>query len=170
MEFIKTKLDGVILIKPDAFEDFRGSYAETYNEALYKKNGIAVNFVADDYSVSSKHVLRGLHGDDKTWKLVDCRHGMFYLVVLNVIEGSSQYGQWEGFTLSETNHSQVLIPPKFANGHLALTDKIIFNYKQSEYYDPKGQFTVRYDDPRFKIWWPIKNPILSRRDEEGKYA
>lgn len=167
MEFIKTKLDGVMLIKPDASEDFRGSYVETYNEKIYKENGILSDFVQDDYSVSSRHVLRGLHGDDKTWKLIDCMHGKFYFVVLNVIEGSAQYGQWESFTLSETNRWQVLVPPNFANGHLALTDKIIFHYKQSEYYDPVGQFTIRYDDPRFKIWWPIKAPLVSRRDEEG---
>ncbi|MEK9180174.1 MAG: dTDP-4-dehydrorhamnose 3,5-epimerase family protein [Patescibacteria group bacterium] len=170
MEFIKTKLDGVLLIKPDTQEDCRGSYTETYNETLYKKNGVAVDFVADDCSVSSKHVLRGLHGDDKTWKLIDCRYGKLYFVVLNVDERSSQYGQWESFTLSDSNRWQVLVPPKFANGHLALTDKTVFNYKQSEYYDPKGQFTIRYDDPRFRIWWPVKIPILSRRDEEGHYA
>jgi len=170
MEIVKTKLEKVLLIKPDSFEDFRGSYTETYNKALYQKNGIEVDFIVDDYSVSSKHVLRGLHGDDKTWKLIDCKHGRFYLVVLNVIEGSPQYGQWESFTLSHTNHYQVLVPPKFANGHLALTDKIIFNYKQSEYYDPKGQFTYQWNDPRFKIWWPVKNPTLSRRDEEGHYV
>ena len=169
-QFVKTKLDGVILIKPEAHEDFRGSYTETYNEELYKKNGVAVHFVADDYSVSSKHVLRGLHGDDKTWKLIDCRHGRFYFVVLSVDEKSPQYGEWESFTLSDSNRWQVLVPPKFANGHLALTDKIVFHYKQSEYYDPKGQFTIRYDDPKFKIWWPVKSPILSRRDEEGKYV
>jgi dTDP-4-dehydrorhamnose 3,5-epimerase len=97
-------------------------------------------------------------------------HGRIYFVVLNVMEGSPQYGQWESFTLTDTNHWQVLVPPHFANGHLALTDKIIFHYKQSEYYDPTSQFSIRYDDPKFKIWWPIKNPTVSRRDEEGKYV
>lgn len=170
MEVVKTKLDGVLLVKPDIHEDFRGGFTETYNKELYKKNGIAVDFVQDDYSTSSKYVLRGLHGDGKTWKLIDCMHGKFYFVVLNIIDGSSQYGQWESFTLSDTNHWQVLVPPKFANGHLALTDKIILHYKQSEYYDPKGQFSIRYDDPKFKIWWPVKNPLISMRDEQGKYA
>jgi dTDP-4-dehydrorhamnose 3,5-epimerase len=169
-EFLKTKLDGVILIKPDTFEDFRGTYTETYNKELYQKNGVTPEFVADDFSSSSKHILRGLHGDDKTWKLIDCMHGKLYLVVLNVMEGSPQYGQWESFTLSDTNHWQVLVPPKFANGHLAVSDKIIFHYKQSEYYNATGQFTVQWNDPKFKIWWPVKNPILSQRDEEGHYV
>jgi dTDP-4-dehydrorhamnose 3,5-epimerase len=170
MEILKTKLDGVLLIKPETAEDFRGTYTETYNKELYVKGGISVEFVQDDYSVSSKHVLRGFHGDEKTWKLIDCMRGRFYFVVLNADKMSLQYGQWEGFTLSDTNHWQVLVPPKFANGHLALTDDIIFHYKQSEYYDPKSQFSIRFDDPQFKIWWPIKNPIVSRRDEEGKYV
>jgi len=170
MEFIKTKLDGVILVKPDIQEDFRGSYTETYNEAIYKKNGVTVDFVQDDYSRSSKHVLRGLHGDDKTWKLIDCMHGRFHFVVLNADKNAKQYGQWESFVLTDTNRWQVLVPPKFANGHLALTDNIIFHYKQSEYYDPKGQFTIRYDDPKFKIWWPVKNPLVSQRDEQATYV
>lgn len=165
MEFIKTKLEGVVLIKPDTFEDFRGTYTETYNRDLYGKNGVPQDFVVDDYSTSSKHVLRGLHGDNKTWKLIDCMHGKFYFVVLNVIEKSSQYGEWESFTISDSNHWQVLVPPGFANGHLALTDKIIFHYKQSEYYDPDAQFTHKWNDPKFNIWWPVKDPITSKRDE-----
>lgn len=170
MEIIKTKLDGVLMVKPDIAEDFRGGYVETYNEKEYKEKGIGVDFVQDDISWSSKHVLRGLHGDDHTWKLISCTFGKFYFVVVNCDEASKDFGKWDSFVLSDRNHSQVLVPPKFGNGHLALSDQIVFHYKQSHYYDPKGQFTYRYDDPRFKIWWPIKNPIVSRRDEEGKYA
>ncbi len=170
MQFEKTKLDGVILVKPEIFEDFRGTYTETYSKKLFAENGITVDFLQDDYSTSSKHVLRGLHGDSGTWKLISCMRGRFYFVVLNADESSPQYGQWQSFTLSETNRWQVLVPPKFANGHLALSDEIIFHYKQSAYYDPQGQFSIRYDDPRFKIWWPIKQPILSQRDEAGKYV
>ena len=158
-----------MLIKPDVMEDFRGSNAEAYNAELYKKNGVTQDFVLDTYSVSSKHVLRGLHGDDKTWKLVNCMQGRIYLVVMNVIPGSAQYGQWESFLLSGDNHWQVLIPPNFVNGHIVLTDQVIFHYKMTEYYNP-NQFTIRYDDPKFKIWWPIKNPLISRRDEDAKYG
>jgi dTDP-4-dehydrorhamnose 3,5-epimerase len=166
----KTKLDGVLLIKPETFEDFRGTYTETYNKELYAKHGIAVDFVQDDYSTSSKGILRGLHGDGETWKLISCMRGSFYFVVLNNDPDSKQFGQWESFTLTETNRWQVLVPPKFGNGHLALTDHIIFHYKQTTYYNSKGQFSIRFDDPKFNIWWPIKNPILSRRDEAGKYV
>lgn len=161
----KTNLDGVLLIKPDIFEDHRGTYTETYNKDLYFKNGISADFVQDDYSTSCKGVLRGLHGDNETYKLIDCMRGSIYFVVLNYDEKSKQFGQWQAFTLSERNRYQVLVPPKFGNAHLALSDDIIFHYKQSTYYNAKGQFSVRFDDPRFKIWWPNKNPILSPRDE-----
>ena len=84
LEVKKTKLDGVLLIKPPTiFEDFRGTYVETYNEELYHQAGITVKLVQDDISTSSKHVLRGIHGDSETWKLVSCLHGKFYLIVLN---------------------------------------------------------------------------------------
>ena len=119
MEVTQTKLDGVLLVKPPTvFEDFRGTYVELYNEELYKATGINVHFLQDDISMSSQHVLRGIHGDAETWKLVSCLHGKFYLVVINWDEKSQQYRQWESFTLSEQNRLQVLIPPKFGNGHV----------------------------------------------------
>lgn len=165
LQVTKTKLEGVLLIKPPTiFEDFRGSYVETYNEELYNQAGITVKLVQDDISTSSRHVLRGLHGDSETWKLVSCLYGKFYLVVLNHDKDSKQFGQWESFTLSDTNRNQVLIPPKHGNGHLVLSETAIFHYKQNCYYNRAGQFTVKWDDPQFKIWWPIKNPIISQRD------
>jgi len=161
MEVSKTKLDGVLLIKPPTvFEDFRGDYVATYNEKLYTEAGISIKFVQDDISTSSKHVLRGIHGDNETWKLISCLYGKFYLVVVN-------YGtrQWESFVLSDRNKLQVLVPPGYGNGHLVLSDKAIFHYKQSSYYNRAGQFTIPWNDSKFNIWWPIKNPIVSRRDD-----
>jgi dTDP-4-dehydrorhamnose 3,5-epimerase len=166
LEIHKTSLDGVLLIKPPTIsEDFRGTYVETYNKKMYREAGIDVGFVQDDISVSSRHVLRGLHGDQETWKLVSCLQGKFYLVVLNWDESSPQWGKWESFVLSDNNRWQVLTPPKFANGHLVLSDQAIFHYKQSTYYNRASQFTVLWNDPRLNIWWPIKDPILSRRDQ-----
>ena len=171
MEVCKTTLDGVLLIKPPTiFEDFRGTYVEIYNEKLYTEAGIKVKFVQDDISVSSKHVLRGIHGDGETWKLISCLYGKFYLVVVNWDETFPQFGQWEAFVLSDQNRLQVLVPPKFGNGHLVLSDMAIFHYKQSSYYNRAGQFTLLWDDPKLNIWWPVKNPILSRRDDGSKDA
>lgn len=160
----KTKLEGVLLIKPDVFEDHRGLYIETYNEKRYRDLDVSVKFVQDDISVSSRHVLRGIHGDSETWKLISCLYGKFYLIVLNWDEASSQYRQWESFVLSDRNRHQVLVPPNFGNGHLILSETAIFHYKQSSYYHRKKQFTILWDDPDLKLWWPIKDPVLSKRD------
>lgn len=170
IEIVKTKLEDVLLIKPYVFDDFRGSYVEIYNKEMYQKGGIEVDFVVDDISTSSQNVLRGIHGDKETWKLISCLRGRIYFVVINCDEESNSFGQWEPFVLSENNRWQVLVPPKHGNAHLALTPEIIFHYKQSTYYNPKKQFSYKWNDSRFNIWWPIKNPILSRRDEAGHYV
>ena len=161
----KTALDGVLLIEPPTrFEDFRGEYVETYNQALYRAAGIGWEFIQDDVSISSRHVLRGLHGDATTAKLISCLVGKFYLVVVNNDPASAQYRQWTSFTLSEKNRLQVMVPPKFANGHLVLSDIAMFHYKQTSEYDRSGQFTLLWNDPELGLWWPIKDPIVSRRD------
>ena len=149
---------------PTIFEDFRGTYVETYHEELYKAAGITVDFVQDDISVSKKNVLRGIHGDQETWKLISCLYGEFFLVVVNWDETSPQYGMWESFVLSDQNRLQVIVPPKFGNGHLILSEKAIFHYKQSTYYNRSGQFTIMWNDPKLSIDWPVKDPILSSRD------
>ena len=166
MQVQTTKLDGVKLITPPTiFEDFRGSYVEIYNHRLHEEAGVSKEFIQDDISASRMHVLRGIHGDTSTWKLISCLHGAFYLVVVNNDPASPQYRQWQGFNLSDSNRLQVLVPPKFGNGHLVLTELAIFHYKQTTEYNRAEQFTIVWDDPEFKIWWPVKQPILSMRDE-----
>ena len=169
MEISKTNLENVLLIKPVIYDDFRGLNMEIYNEETYTKGilneiGKEIRFVQDNISVSSKHVLRGLHGDPNTWKLASCLKGDLYFVVANCDEKSDNFGKWQSFTLSDKNRHQVLVPPMHGNAHLVLSDEAIFHYKWSEYYTP-NQFTYKFDDPRLGIWWPIKNPILSQRDE-----
>jgi len=166
----KISLPGVLLIIPEVFEDFRGQYVELYNEGLYAEKGIDVKFIQDDISVSSRHVLRGIHGDMNTWKLISCLHGMFYFVVVNCDEASHDFGRWQAFTLSEKNRHQILIPPRYGNAHLVMSEQAIFHYKQTTYYDPSKQFTYKWNEPLFNIWWPIKNPILSARDEFGGFV
>lgn len=167
----KTDLDGVLIIDPPTnFEDFRGEYVEIYNRQLFHNAGIKYNFVQDDISVSSRHVLRGLHGDASTAKLVSCLYGKFYLVVVNNDAESSQYRKWTSFTLSDKNRKQVLIPPKFGNGHLVMSEMAMFHYKQTTEYNRDGQFTLLWDDPELGLWWPIDNPIVSKRDEGVRRA
>ena len=166
MKIETTELDGVLKVTPPTnFEDFRGSYVELYNKNLYREAGINQEFIQDDISTSRKHVLRGIHGDSTTWKLISCLHGTFYLVVINNNHDSPQYKRWQGFTLNDRNRLQILVPPLFGNGHVVLSETAIFYYKQTTEYDRAGQFTILWNDPEYGIWWPVKTPILSTRDE-----
>ena len=161
----KTNLNNVLIIKPlTIFKDFRGKFIETYNNKIYNSSGIKINFIQDDISISKKNVLRGVHGDNKTWKLVSCLYGSFYLIVINYDKKSKNFGKYISITLSDKNNLQVLIPPRHGNGHLVLSKQAVFHYKQSKLYDRQSQFTIKWNDPDFKIRWPIKKPILSKRD------
>lgn len=166
LEVLKTNLEGVLLVKLEPFEDFRGHFVELYNEKLYKEHGIDIKFVEDDISVSRQNVLRGIHVDSEAWKLISCLYGRIYLVIVNCDTGSGNFGKWQAFTLTEDIGIQVLAPPKHGIAHLVLSERCVFWYKQSEYYDLSRQTAYRFDDPRFGIQWPNNNPILSRRDEE----
>jgi len=165
LKVTKGELDGLLTIEPPTlFTDFRGSYTELYNERLYNEAGITQRFIQDDVSVSTKHVLRGIHGDSSTWKLVSCLFGSFYLVVVNFDERSKDYKKWQGFSLSPENRQQILIPPKFGNGHVVTSEFAAFHYKQTTEYDRASQFTLMWNDPELDIVWPVKKPILSLRD------
>ena len=160
----KTELNDVILIKPSIFEDHRGMYVETFNEVDYKQNNINIKFVRDDVSTSSKNVLRGLHYDNKTWKLIHCMYGKIFFVVADMRKYSDQYLKWQSFILTSDNRHQVLVPPGFANGHYVLSDHCIFHYKMSEYYDPENEKGVKWNDPKLGIFWPADHPMLSEKD------
>jgi dTDP-4-dehydrorhamnose 3,5-epimerase len=160
----KTELNDVILIKPSIFEDHRGMYVETFNEVDYKQNNINIKFVRDDVSTSSKNVLRGLHYDNKTWKLIHCMYGKIFFVVADMRKDSDQYLKWQSFILTSDNRHQVLVPPGFANGHYVLSDQCIFHYKMSEYYDPENEKGVKWNDPKLGIFWPADHPMLSEKD------
>ena len=161
----KTALDGVLVITPPVvYEDHRGTNTESYNEKIYKEAGIKTDFVLDSVSTSRKNVIRGIHGDSYTTKLISCLYGSFYFVVVNNDPESSQYRKWISLTISDKNRLQVLVPPKFGNAHLVMSDYGVFSYKLDAYYDITTQFTLPWNSSYLNIWWPIKNPILSQRD------
>jgi dTDP-4-dehydrorhamnose 3,5-epimerase len=156
-------LPEVKIYQPDSFEDYRG---ELYT--LFKQEEHELVFNHDKVSVSRQNVLRGMHGDSKSWKLITCLSGVVYLVVIDNRPESSNYLKWDSIVLSETNRKQVLVPPMFANGHLVLSSQATFFYKWSylgDYPDVKDQFTLKWNDPKINIHWPIDNPILSNRDK-----
>lgn len=153
----------VKIYQPDSFEDFRG---ELYT--LFKQEEHELVFNHDKVSVSRQNVLRGMHGDSKSWKLITCLSGVVYLVVIDNRPESPNYLKWDSIVLSDTNRKQILVPPMFANGHLVLSSTAVFFYKWSypgDYPDVKDQFTLKWNDPEINIHWPIDNPILSKRDK-----
>jgi dTDP-4-dehydrorhamnose 3,5-epimerase len=160
-----TDLEGVKKITPTTFEDQRGSYTEIYNKEFMIKNNINIDFLQDDISLSHKNVLRGIHGDQKTYKLVSCLYGEFQLIVVNHNPESKQFKKWQSFEISFKNKAQILIPPMFGNGHLVLSEIAIFHYKQSTQYDRASQFTIKWNDPFYRFKWKNDSPILSTRDK-----
>ena len=168
----QSKIQDLLWLYPESFKDSRGEYFQTFNIDEYKfkdHNGASIVFKEDDISISKQNVLRGLHGDKKTWKLVQCIHGEIYFVVVDFRKESPTYKNVESFILNSKNKIQVLIPPGCGNGTLCLTEISIFSYKQSEIYSgSQNQFSLRWNDPKLGISWPIKNPILSERDKNAK--
>ena len=160
-------INKIKIFKNKSFKDHRGYYWTSWKKGEIKK----VYFKHDKFSLSKKNVLRGLHGDKKTWKLVSCPYGKFLLVIVNYIKTSKDYLKSKSLILSQENGVQVLIPPSYANGHLCLTNKCLFHYKLSysgKYIDSKEQFSLRWNDPKLKIKWKIRKPILSKRDKKAK--
>lgn len=160
----QTSLKGVFLVIPDVHEDARGNFYETYNEKEYLAAGLTAHFIQDDISCSKKGVLKGMHGDPGTYKLVQVAYGKVYAVILNCNETSADFGKWESFELSSENKHQLYIPPMYGNGYYVLSDMAVYTYKQSTYYGEYKQFTCKWNDKRFGIVWPAEARIISERD------
>lgn len=165
-------LPEVLIISAPVYTDQRGKNVVLWQEEEFKKIGIKVRFVQDNLSLSRQNVLRGIHGDNFTWKLVSCLYGEIFLAVVCCDRSSNLFGRWEGMRLSqkclikEKERKAVLIPPKYGNGHLVLSKQAVFHYKLSQKYDLNSQFSYSWDDPRFNISWPLKSPpLLSKRDK-----
>lgn len=161
-------IEGLRIVTPDVHRDARGSFVCTWNDADYgfvDEKGTAIRFVEDDLSTSVQNVIRGLHGDDATWKLVQCVYGSLYLVVIDMRRTSAGYLRWQSFQLDDQTRQQVLIPAGCATGIACLSMTGVLAYKQNQRYGGAvRQFTLRWDDPLLNINWPIHAPILSVRD------
>lgn len=168
VSYLKTFEQEVPVYSPSVYREYRGEIFTTYHSTTHPVNSLLPDSVATHsrFSKSYANVLRGLHYDNKTWKLVQAIVGDIYLVVLDVREHSSTYGKWESYIISEKTRDQVLVPPGFANGHYALTD-CIFHYNlfyEGNYVDENQQGVIKWNDPKFNIEWPTSSPILQRRD------
>ena len=159
-------LKEIKVITPSSFKDNRGELYTVFNQ---KDTSMIFNHYK--VSISYKNVLRGLHSDDKSTKLITCLKGKVYLAVVDVRKDSSTYLQWNSYILSGKNKKQVLVPPGFANGHLVLSKKAVFFYKWSyegDYPDVQEQHSYRWNDPKINIKWPLGGlPVLSERDKSS---
>ena len=160
-------LPEVKLAQPKPFHDYRGemwTFWEDEYDLLPPKN----KFKISKFTRSRKNVLRGLHGDEETWKHVSCVWGEIYLVVVDNRPHSVNYLKWDSFTITDRNHLSVLIPPGFVNGHICLSEECLFHYSQSypsNYVDVERQDVLKWNDVRLDIDWPTGvKPILSERD------
>ena len=169
MPFTFKKLDipEVILIEPKIFHDERGFFSETYKESIFHKNGINVKFVQDNFSYSTKNVLRGLHfqkAPKAQAKLVMVIKGEVLDVAVDIREKSPTYGKWVGVILSENNHNSLYIPEGFAHGFCVLSEEADVFYKVTQEYSPKDERGIIWNDPEIDITWPIDKPILQEKD------
>lgn len=172
-DFIKTDIDGVIIVETKVFGDSRGYFMETYEERKFAEGGIAAKFVQDNQSKSTKGVLRGLHFQ-KTHpqaKLVRVIKGEVYDVAVDLRKDSPTYGKYVGVVLSEENKKQFFIPRGFAHGFLVLSDEAEFVYKCDDFYRPEDEGGIMWNDPTVGIDWPtdgIDEIKLSEKDKKNK--
>jgi dTDP-4-dehydrorhamnose 3,5-epimerase len=167
-EFEPLDIPDVILVHAKKFPDDRGFFVETYKQDDFVANGIPHTFVQDNYSRSTRNVLRGLHyqkDPSAQGKLIQVLQGEIYDVAVDIRRGSPTYGQWIGVHLS-AEHAQLLyVPGGFAHGFCVLSDVVDFTYKCTDLYAPDAYRGVLWNDPDLDIPWPIKDPILSERDQ-----
>ncbi len=171
MELVNTGIEGLWVIKPKVFADERGYFFESYNKELFSKNGLDLNFVQDNQSLSHKGVLRGLHFQNPPFaqgKLVRVITGAVYDVAVDIRKDSPTYGKYFGAELTEENKTMMYIPEGFAHGFLTLRDNTIFAYKCTNLYNKASEESIKWNDPTVGIKWNVKDPLLSEKDTSGK--
>ncbi|MCE3268483.1 MAG: rfbC [Burkholderiales bacterium] len=171
MEFIKTALSGVILIKPVVHGDERGFFMESYKKSEFIKNGITTQFVQDNHSRSAYGVLRGLHyqlNPKAQAKLVRCSYGAVFDVAVDIRHGSPTYGKWVGYELSASNKNMLYIPEGFAHGFLTITAFAELLYKTNAEYSVEHDRGLAFNDPEIDIKWPEVSGglLLSEKDKK----
>ncbi|OBU41028.1 dTDP-4-dehydrorhamnose 3,5-epimerase [Photobacterium phosphoreum] len=174
MKVIETEIPDVKIIEPDVFGDERGFFMETWNQNTFEKlvTGKPTKFVQDNHSKSKKGILRGLHyqTENTQGKLVRVVSGEVFDVAVDIRKGSPTFGKWVGVYLSAENKRQLWVPEGFAHGFYVTSDEAEFVYKCTDYYNPKAEHSILWNDPEIGIDWPILDNnkiILSDKDKKG---
>jgi dTDP-4-dehydrorhamnose 3,5-epimerase len=166
---LPTKIDGVVLVEPQAFGDERGFFVETFSRDDWREMGVAAEFVQHNHSRSVKDTLRGIHFQTAPGqaKLVRCVRGEILDVAVDLRRGSPTYGQWEGHVLSDSNHRQLYVPVGCGHGFAVLSDVADVAYLVSSYYDAETESGIAWDDPDVGVDWQVEEPLLSERDKQA---
>ena len=172
MRLIKTSIPDVIILSPTVFGDQRGFLLEMYNARTFTEFGITDSFVQDNHSSSCQGTLRGLHYqvDAPQGKLIKVFRGEIFDVAVDLRRNSVTFGNWVGVRLSADNKQQLWVPPGFAHGFYVISEWADVLYKMTDYYAPKYQRTILWNDPSIGINWPILpgvDLILSENDHDG---
>lgn len=171
MEFINMEIPDVVLIRPKVYGDSRGFFFESWEARKFSQAGLAADFVQDNCSSSVENTLRGLHYQiqQPQGKLVRVTSGEVFDVAVDIRRGSPTFGKWVGAVLSAGNKQQMWIPPGFAHGFYVLSAVAEFFYKCTDFYAPRHERTIRWDDPQLAIDWPLhgRTPLLSPKDQAG---
>ena len=167
----RKSLNGIVVIDSEEFKDNRGIFSEKFNLKKFRKISKRrnINFVQDNFSISKKGVFRGLHFQHKypQAKLVSVLSGEIMDVVVDLREFSKTFGDWTSFIISSKNNKQIFIPEGFAHGFLSLTNNTKVMYKVSEYWKPKDEYTLRFDDQYINLKLPIQPTSISAKDKIG---
>ena len=170
MEFMKTKIEGVWLVKPVVHGDSRGFFLETFTARDFRTAGISVDFIQDNHSMSVETgVLRGLHLQLPPFaqcKLVRVVRGSIFDVVVDIRRASPTYGKWEGFELTESNFTMLFVPIGCAHGFCTLSPRTEVQYKVDNYYSLQHDTGIIWNDPDIGVSWPVDHPILSEKDKK----
>lgn len=168
MRASKCPLEGILIIEPTTYADDRGFFLESFEQERYQELGIVEGFVQDNHSRSRKNVLRGLHftRNRPQAQIVTVMRGRIFDVVVDIRKDSPTFGKWFGTELSDEGPRQVYMPHGFAHGFCVLSDYADLHYKVSQRYAPNDEGGLIWNDNDVKIDWPIKDPIISMRDQK----
>ncbi len=167
MKIIQSDIKEVLLIQPKVFGDHRGYFFESYSKKVLAEHGVNYEFVQDNISKSKKGTVRGLHyqiGDKVQGKLCQVIQGSVIDVAVDIRFGSPTFGQHVMCELNDTDHNLIWVPPGFAHGFCVTSEEAIFHYKCTEFYSPKDERAIRYNDEDLNIQWNISEPLVSEKD------
>ena len=164
MKIIKTKIKGLLILKTSIFKDKRGFFKEVEKNKILKKK-----FIIDCFSYSKKNTLRGMHLQIKKSqaKIITVVQGKILDVVVDLRKNSKTYGKHFSIEISQKSNFSLYIPEKFAHGFLCLSNECAVYYKCTNYRDKNSETTIKWDDKNLNIQWPIKKPLLSKKDKVG---